>query len=66
MLTLPRSVATSVAGLVPITSVVTGREDVLAGCPCVLNAVSSLAHGIVPAPLRSPRQAEEIVYSRAA
>ena len=35
---------------------VTGLEDTLAGCPRILSAASSSAHGIVPAPLPSPRQ----------
>ena len=35
---------------------VPGLEDALAGCPRILSAARSSAHGIVPAPLPSPRQ----------
>lgn len=61
--TRQKSVAIFVVDRVRIKSVVVKLEDAPAGYPCVLNAVSSMARGIVP--VRLPNEGT-IVHSNAA
>jgi hypothetical protein len=66
MLTPPRSAARFAVALGRIRCVVAEREDAPAEYLCVRSAVSSTAHGIVPARLRSQpvdaRQEDLTVY----
>jgi hypothetical protein len=61
MLTPRRSAVVSAVAQVRIRCVVAGLEDARAECPRVLSAASSMAHGIVHAPLRLLNNGDEIV-----